>query len=194
MSRLAPFTKKISGSKTVKPLPLVFSAMVVSDSTTQNIAAKNLCFLIRKRFDLSPTLTMSRASKACSNKAFTKFFRGWELRLKKPPGDFKVKNKKSTFQRGKKNETCHQFSSPYKLQKSQSKKKKHWNRKKTLKNCYYFPPILPSALWSAAMWHRQRFVPHWTKASSLRRGTKLPSQTTNNLLVHRYIRWSYKAS
>jgi len=37
-------------------------------------------------------------------------------------GFLKVKNKKSTFQRGKKNETCHQFSSPYKLQKSQSKK------------------------------------------------------------------------
>jgi len=72
MSRLAPFTKK-TGSKTVKPLSLVVSAMVVSESTTQNIAAKNLCFPIRKRFDLSPTLTMSRASKACSNKAFTKF-------------------------------------------------------------------------------------------------------------------------
>ena len=52
------------------------------------------------------------------------------------------------------------------------KNKKRWNRRKKKyvyiytfkKSCYYFPPsILPSALRSAAMWHRPFSVPPWTQ-------------------------------
>lgn len=55
------------------------------------------------------------------------------------------------------------------------KNKNHWNRRKNMyiyiyillkKSCYYFPPILPFALRSAAMWHRPFSVPPWTQDAS----------------------------